>query len=237
VRLKSPRGRHVLGIHVVDTEARTLDEALEILEHRRQQAKSLATRRANAKPRTIKQELATALLVTRHKLGQIPYRTAETLPHPFKDLPPREQAAKVREMYDDGHGYWGTDRVAFRRLAKAFGVTYGQIVTWIENPGKDDAEPVKEAPRQAGPTYMKTMPPLDDQIIAILGRPHFTCRGIVNALRGDGYEIPKKAEDEQATAIYWLLGIYLKNYGKPPPVWVNEVRAELKRMTAKGKKP
>jgi hypothetical protein len=42
----------------------------------------------------------------------------------------------------------------------------------------------------------------------ILGRPNFTCGMIADMLRKDRRDIPKKAEEEQAAVIYWMLELY-----------------------------
>ena len=46
----------------------------------------------------------------------------------------------------------------------------------------------------------------------ILGRPNFWCASVVvPILRAQGQDIPKKAEAEQAAAIYWMLSLYEKH--------------------------
>lgn len=47
----------------------------------------------------------------------------------------------------------------------------------------------------------------------ILGRPNFACIQIAETLRALGQDIPSKAEEEQAAAIYWMLSMYEK-YGE-----------------------
>jgi len=62
-----------------------------------------------------------------------------------------------------------------------------------------------------------TLPPFDDDVKWILGRPNFTLINIARALRISGQEIPNKAEDEQAHSIYWMLEMYVmhgKNWRK-----------------------
>lgn len=54
-----------------------------------------------------------------------------------------------------------------------------------------------------------SLPPFDDDIKWILGRPNFSLINIARALRISGEEIPNKAEDEQAHAIYWMLQMYV----------------------------
>jgi hypothetical protein len=71
-----------------------------------------------------------------------------------------------------------------------------------------------------------TLPPINQDIIAILGTPNFACRGLANALRADGREIPRKAEAEQAHVLYWLLGIYLEHGAR----WHGKVGEELQRI-------
>lgn len=50
---------------------------------------------------------------------------------------------------------------------------------------------------------------INDDLLAILGRPNFACMSIANALRKSGEEIPGKAEAEQAHTIHFLLRLYL----------------------------
>ncbi|CAB3705235.1 hypothetical protein [Achromobacter piechaudii] len=55
------------------------------------------------------------------------------------------------------------------------------------------------------------LPPLDDDLIEILGRPNFACGELATLLRAGGHVIKNKAEHEQAAVIYFLLGYYLKH--------------------------
>ena len=55
------------------------------------------------------------------------------------------------------------------------------------------------------------LPPLNDDLRSILGRICFQCIHLANALRAIGYEIPNKAEDEQAAVIHFLLDNYFKH--------------------------
>lgn len=56
------------------------------------------------------------------------------------------------------------------------------------------------------------LPPLNDDLIAILGRPNFTCAHLAELLRKGGQDMRRKSEFEQAAVIYWFLDLYLK-YG------------------------
>lgn len=49
---------------------------------------------------------------------------------------------------------------------------------------------------------------LNNETIFILGRPNFWCGQLSRNLRELGHDIPKKAEEEQAYVIYWMLGLY-----------------------------
>ncbi|MDR7949171.1 hypothetical protein [Achromobacter aegrifaciens] len=54
-------------------------------------------------------------------------------------------------------------------------------------------------------------PPLNDDLIEILGRPNFACGQLATLLRAGGHVIKNKAEHEQAAVIHFLLGHYLKH--------------------------
>jgi|SoiMethySBSTD1v2_1073268.scaffolds.fasta_scaffold06035_10 hypothetical protein len=71
-----------------------------------------------------------------------------------------------------------------------------------------------------------TLPPLNADLLAILGRPNFACANLASALRADGREIPRKAEAEQAHVIHWMLGIYLEHGA----AWDAKVGEELQRI-------
>lgn len=67
------------------------------------------------------------------------------------------------------------------------------------------------------------LPELTDDLRFILGRPNFTLSSTAAALRMMGIEIAYKSEDEQAAAIYWMLGHYLKD----PEEWRLNASDEL----------
>lgn len=57
-----------------------------------------------------------------------------------------------------------------------------------------------------------SLPPLDDEVRDILGRPCFVVARIAQRLHKLGlYEVKTKAEDEQAVALYWMLSLYAKH--------------------------
>lgn len=59
---------------------------------------------------------------------------------------------------------------------------------------------------------------LNEETMFIFGMPNFRCIPIVEALRRTGHDIMRKAEVEQACAIYWMLGMYLEHGTK----WAEE---------------
>lgn len=78
------------------------------------------------------------------------------------------------------------------------------------------------------------VPVLDDDLRYILGRPNFWCNSLANALRAMGQEIARKAEEEQAAVIHWLLKAYFEH----GPGWREAVEkmlaAEREKELAKG---
>ncbi|MGX4728013.1 hypothetical protein [Pseudomonas corrugata] len=70
-----------------------------------------------------------------------------------------------------------------------------------------------------------TVPPaLTDELRWILGQMCFQHIHTAQALRLMGHEIARKAEDEQAVTIYWMLCHYLKD----PENWRKNAAAEMK---------
>jgi hypothetical protein len=55
---------------------------------------------------------------------------------------------------------------------------------------------------------LPTFPSLDEEVQDILGRPNFACRELAVMLRNKGWEIPTKAECEQAAVLYFCLRMY-----------------------------
>lgn len=72
------------------------------------------------------------------------------------------------------------------------------------------------------------LPALDDELRWILGRPNFACHGLAECLRRQGQAIAHKAEHEQAAAIHWMLGLYLKHGA----TWREEAERILKAWRA-----
>lgn len=59
---------------------------------------------------------------------------------------------------------------------------------------------------------------------SILGRPNFACGKIAHRMRDMGFDIAKKAEEEQALVIFTMLEFY-KEYGKD---WADKMNEMLK---------
>lgn len=64
---------------------------------------------------------------------------------------------------------------------------------------------------RASPPPVVTLPPLNAELIDILGRPNFACAQIARVLRLTGMEITERCEAEQAAALHWMLGLYLQH--------------------------
>lgn len=77
-------------------------------------------------------------------------------------------------------------------------------------------------------TLTVKLPPLNDDLNSILGRPNFTCCHLAELLRKTGEDIPRKAEREQAAVIYWFLGIYLEHGDK----WEDVAKADIQARAA-----
>ena len=75
-------------------------------------------------------------------------------------------------------------------------------------------------------TKAPVLPPLNDDLVSILGRPNFMCSQFAEFLRMDGMEIRRKSEHEQAAVIHWFMNLYLQHGAG----WGNVARAELERI-------
>lgn len=49
------------------------------------------------------------------------------------------------------------------------------------------------------------------EIADVLGRPNFWCSPLAHAFQAAGYQIKRRAEDEQAFILFWLLGLVLEH--------------------------
>lgn len=55
------------------------------------------------------------------------------------------------------------------------------------------------------------VPPFDDEVRWIMGRPNFVTGPFAHLLRAMGHTIPTKCEEEQAYTIHWWLTMYAKH--------------------------
>ncbi len=128
-----------------------------------------------------------------------------------------------------------------RRTAEAEPAPYGLPEFWAEAKAKNLtmadilpgvvkrlAEIEGTAPAVAGPTPPATMPPMNEDLVEILGRPNFTCIRPAQAMRMGGFEIPSKAEHEQAHFIHFLLGKYFLHGSD----WAKKSNEALQAMVA-----
>ncbi|HGG9147507.1 TPA: ead/Ea22-like family protein [Enterobacter cloacae] len=76
------------------------------------------------------------------------------------------------------------------------------------------------------------LPPLNAELIAILGRPNFTCAHLAELLRKGGQDIGRKAECEQAAVIYWFLDLYLKYGDKWESIAKDDIQSRVAMITA-----
>ncbi len=67
------------------------------------------------------------------------------------------------------------------------------------------------------------IPEMNDDLLAILGRPSFQCHSLANGLRLSGVDIPYKAEAEQAHSLRLLLNCYFED----PVNWTDLVATKL----------
>lgn len=74
------------------------------------------------------------------------------------------------------------------------------------------------------PAPVAVVPELTSELRWILGQMCFQHIHTAQALRLMGHQIARKAEDEQAVTIYWMLGHYLKD----PKNWRENATAEMK---------
>ncbi|MDF3830265.1 hypothetical protein P3T83_21440 [Pseudocitrobacter sp. 2023EL-00150] len=83
-------------------------------------------------------------------------------------------------------------------------------------------------------TLTVKLPPLNDTLIAILGRPNFTCVHLAELLRKSGSEIRRKSEHEQAAVIHWGLNIYLEHGDKWESVAKADIQSRVASLSAEG---
>lgn len=91
---------------------------------------------------------------------------------------------------------------------------------------RDLEELLAASPASPAQAAGMVLPPLDQDLIDILGRPNFQCIRIAQLFRQAGAEIATKAENEQAAVIHFLLSMYLQ-HGKE---WATAADEHLKAL-------
>lgn len=94
---------------------------------------------------------------------------------------------------------------------------------WVSAAELFGAGTASAAPAAAVPA---ALPPLDEDLIDLLGRPNFACAGIADALRADGHDIKRRSENEQAATLYWCLDLRLRHGAG----WREVAATELNRI-------
>ncbi|MCP1617006.1 MULTISPECIES: hypothetical protein [Pseudomonadaceae] len=105
----------------------------------------------------------------------------------------------------------------------------GTPIGWLPMLAATPTPPASEQQRA-----VFAIPDMDEHLLQILGRPNFRCAHIAQVLRLDGAEIRRKAEDEQAVVIHWMLTLYLAHGAKWWEVATEEVKRIQSEHMAKG---
>lgn len=122
---------------------------------------------------------------------------------------PRLNADAIKALREHAEAAWA---MAADKEDRQFAASLSALLDWHD----DNARAATLA-----------LPPLDKDMIAILGRPNFACAGVAKILRKAGHKIESRAEDEQAAVIHWMLDLYFKH---GPNAWSEVAEAEFKRM-------
>ncbi|HHR1139502.1 hypothetical protein ACPUGT_17100 [Klebsiella aerogenes] len=143
-----------------------------------------------------------------------------------------EKAQSANAAQDD-HINQQQDRI--EQLEKGHQEAAKQINSWRRMAKQNIAEREKDiaeldAARQRiaeleSRTVTVKLPELNDNLIAILGRPNFTCAHLAELLRKSGEDIKRKSEHEQAAIIHWFLGIYLEHGDKWEGIAKSDIQA------------
>lgn len=144
------------------------------------------------------------------------------------------EALKLANAAQDDHINQQQDRIDL--LEKGNNEAAKQINSWRRLAKQNIAEREKDvselniARKQIAELEARevVLPPLNDDLIAILGRPNFTCSHLAELMRKSGDEIRRKSEHEQAAVIHWFLGIYLEHGDK----WEGVAKADIQSRVA-----
>lgn len=86
------------------------------------------------------------------------------------------------------------------------------------------------AARDNAPSGSNEFPSMTPELAGILGTMCFQCIGIAQTLRAAGHEIKRRAEDEQAAALHWMLGHYFHHGAEG---WRSAAAEDMQRMRDK----
>ncbi|MEQ6351870.1 hypothetical protein [Ralstonia pseudosolanacearum] len=86
-----------------------------------------------------------------------------------------------------------------------------------------------QSDQRAGVAELVYPDELSDALRHVLGFPNFRCGPYAHLMRDAGADIQRKAEDEQAAVLHWLVKLVL-DYGEK---WVDAAAADLKVMREK----
>lgn len=135
--------------------------------------------------------------------------------------------AKGRSGWDDPSQCTAADlsRMLREHVAKGDPVDVANFAMMLHQ----RSSAIVSQPLEAQPPF--AMPPMNEDLLAILGMICFQCIRPVQAMRLGGHAIQKKAEHEQAHVIHFLLEQYFK-HGKD---WMTESNKAFSAMAESGK--
>ncbi|MGN5354358.1 hypothetical protein ACQ4P5_20360 [Ralstonia sp. L16] len=150
--------------------------------------------------------------------------------------------AKLAQAREKGRGGWqGCDPVELSIMLRAH-VEKGDprdvanFCMFLWNLGKPISDAVlpygkwaAQSVEQAGAAERVYPDELSDALRHVLGFPNFKCSPFAYLMRDAGVEVKRKAEDEQATVLHWLVKLVLDHGDK----WAAVAESELKEMREK----
>lgn len=137
----------------------------------------------------------------------------------------RRRSAHVKEFGDDITFVKLEDLDA---LVEAVELARNKAADWEEKAAINYAERtamIQHITELESRTFNLKLPPLNDDLISILGRPNFMCAHLAELLRKSGTDIKRKSEHEQAAIIHWFLGIYLEHGDKWEGIAKSDIQA------------
>lgn len=129
----------------------------------------------------------------------------------------RKQNRHICELFDDN--------TALRQRIAELEESHAQVIHARDHYKRMSEEGLKQLVESR--TVTVKLPPLNDDLISILGRPNFMCAHLAELLRKSGEDIKRKSEHEQAAIIYWFLGIYLEHGDKWEGIAKSDIQARV----------